>query len=111
MVSGEVYSLRLNADLVALSACQTGIGKITTGEGILGLSRAFKYAGAKNLVVSLWKVADNSTADLMTHFYEKHLSGKENHYAGSLQAAKQKMIGSNTFSHPYYWSAFVLIGE
>lgn len=111
LVAGEVYNLRLNADLVALSACQTGIGKITTGEGILGLSRAFKYAGAKNLMVSLWKVADDSTADLMTHFYEKHLDKKESHFAGSLKLAKQKMIESKTYSHPYYWSAFILIGE
>ncbi|MEZ4992973.1 MAG: CHAT domain-containing tetratricopeptide repeat protein [Saprospiraceae bacterium] len=110
--SGEVYSLKLNADLVVLSACETGIGKINNGEGILGLSRAFLYAGADNLMVSLWKVDDRATAELMTSFYRKHLepTGKMP-FAQALRAAKLALIDSDQFSMPYYWSSFVLIGN
>jgi CHAT domain-containing protein/Tfp pilus assembly protein PilF len=110
--SGEVYSLKLNADLVVLSACETGIGKINTGEGILGLSRAFIYAGADNLIVSLWKVDDRATSELMTSFYQTHLEPKQRMpFAEALRAAKLAMIGSEQFSMPYYWSSFVLIGQ
>jgi len=111
LAAAEVYSLRLSADLVSLSACETGIGKLTTGEGILGLSRAFLYAGAKNLMVSLWKVADRSTAQLMGSFYREHLNNREKNYAYALRQAKLNMISSENFNAPYYWSAFVLIGE
>lgn len=110
--SGEVYSLKLNAELVVLSACETGIGKISTGEGILGLSRAFLYAGANNLMVSLWKVDDRATAELMTTFYRRHLAGKSStSFAEALRAAKLSMIASEELSMPYFWSSFVLIGH
>src|SRR5207245_7738779 len=66
---GEIMRLKLNADLVALSACSTGLGKLVNGEGILGLTRAFFYAGARNVTVSLWNVNDSATATLMEHFY------------------------------------------
>lgn len=110
--SGEVYSLKLRAKLVVLSACETGMGKINTGEGILGLSRAFLYAGAGNLIVSLWKVDDRATADLMAGFYSHHLQiGERMPFQQSLRQAKLNLIQSETFSAPYFWSAFVLIGE
>ncbi len=109
--AAEVYNLRLNADLVVLSACETGIGKLTTGEGILGLSRAFMYAGAENLMVSLWKVVDQSTAQFMADFYQFHLQNAEDAYSQALRQAKLDMIRSGNFASPYYWSAFVLIGN
>ncbi len=111
LYSGEVYNLNLNADLVVLSACETGLGKIASGEGLLGLSRAFFYAGANNLIVSLWKVEDQATADLMVSFYQEYLNSKSKNFGTSLRQAKLNLIASEHFSHPYYWSAFVLIGQ
>ena len=111
LYSGEVYNLNLNADLVVLSACETGLGKVASGEGLLGLSRAFFYAGANNLIVSLWKVQDQATADLMVSFYQEHLSGKSKNFSTPLRQAKLNLIRSEDFSHPYYWSAFALIGQ
>ncbi|MBK7873607.1 MAG: CHAT domain-containing protein [Saprospiraceae bacterium] len=111
LYSGEVYNLNLNARLVVLSACETGLGKVTSGEGLLGLSRAFFYAGAENLVVSLWNVQDQATSDLMVAFYQEHLNNDSNNFGNPLQQAKLNMIRTDRFSHPYYWSAFVLIGQ
>ena len=109
LYSGEIYNLQLEADLVTLSACETGLGKISKGEGIIGLSRALLYAGANNVVVSLWNVADASTSDLMTSFYT-YLSGTN--FSDALQNAKLDMINSSwEYSQPYYWAPFVLIGE
>ncbi|MFN7117356.1 MAG: CHAT domain-containing protein [Saprospiraceae bacterium] len=111
LYSGEVYNIKLNANLVVLSACETGLGKVASGEGLLGLSRAFFYAGAENLLVSLWKVQDQATADLMVSFYQQHLTGKNSYFRTALHQAKLNMIRSEQFNHPYYWSAFVLIGQ
>ena len=111
LYAGEVYNLNLNAELVVLSACETGLGTVASGEGLLGLSRAFRYAGANNLVVSLWKVQDRATADLMVRFYQQHLNGQTKGFSIPLRQAKLDLIGSEAFSHPYYWSAFVLIGQ
>ncbi len=108
LYAGEIYNLRLKADLVMLSACQTGLGKIVRGEGIIGLTRGFLYAGAKNVGVSMWKVADESTSGLMINFYKYLLKGKSKPEA--LQKAKQKLMKSKQYQHPYYWGAFVLIG-
>lgn len=114
--SGEIYGLELNADLVMLSACQTGLGKVAKGEGIIGLSRALLYAGARNLMVSLWSVADESTSKLMIDFYTFLLKGENKSQA--LRLAKLKMIkeGINRQAgkkdlEVYYWSPFVLIGK
>lgn len=109
LYSGEIYNLRLKADLVTLSACETGLGKIAPGEGIIGLSRALLYAGAQNVIVSLWKVYDVSTADLMEHFYKGLLQGQDK--AQALQAAKQHLIRQGKYDHPYYWAPFILIGK
>lgn len=113
LAAGEVYGLQLKANLVVLSACETGKGKITSGEGVLGLSRAFLYAGADNLIVSLWKVDDRATAELMTAFYTTHLKRSVDRlpFKEALRQAKLQLIQSKEFSQPYYWSAFVLIGE
>jgi CHAT domain-containing protein len=109
LYSGDIYALNLSADLVVLSACETGLGKISKGEGIIGLTRALIYAGSNNLVVSLWRVGDASTSLLMTDFYRSMLQG--NNYAQALRAAKLGMIKSVEYSSPYYWAPFVLIGE
>ena len=110
LYSSEIYNLNLNADLVTLSACETGLGKVAKGEGIIGLSRSLKYAGSKNLIVSLWKVADQSTSDLMISFYEKQQAEKSS-YANALRQAKLSLLYSSNFKEPYYWAPFILIGK
>jgi tetratricopeptide (TPR) repeat protein len=110
LFSGEIYNLNLNAELAVLSACETGLGKYSKGEGVIGLSRALVYAGAKNLIVSFWSVADESTAQLMTDFYTELLKSPGKGFAHALQVSKGKMIGSKKFVEPYYWAPFVLIG-
>jgi len=104
----EIYSLKLNTDLVVLSACQTGKGKLEIGEGILGFPRIFFYAGAKSVLFSLWKINDESTALFMNYFY--YYLSQENEKAKALRLAKLKMIESK-FCHPFYWAAFVLNGD
>ncbi len=108
LFSGEIYNLKLNADLITLSACETGLGKLSKGEGVIGLSRALLYAGASNLVVSLWKVSDDSTSDLMIEFYN---SLAQKGYSQSLSAAKVKLINDQDYAQPYYWAPFILIGQ
>jgi CHAT domain-containing protein len=105
----EIFNLKLSADLVVLSACRTGIGKEVHGEGVIGLTRAFLYAGASSVAVSLWQVADQSTAELMIQFYEQ--MKQANNKAEALRVAKLKMIEEGRYAHPYYWAPFVLIGE
>ncbi|MBU0487288.1 MAG: CHAT domain-containing protein [Bacteroidetes bacterium] len=109
LFQGEILNLKLNSQLVVLSACETGLGKISRGEGVIGLTRALLYAGTKNIIVSLWPVADESTAKLMVDFYANTLSGKDVDFAGSLRKTKQKMISEEKFAHPFFWSPFVLI--
>ncbi|MBN1302188.1 MAG: CHAT domain-containing protein [Melioribacteraceae bacterium] len=109
LYSGEIYNLDLNADLVVLSSCESGIGKLIKGEGMIALTRGFLYSGAKNIVTSLWKVFDESTSNLMINFYDAILSGKT--YKESLRDAKLKMINDPATSFPLNWSGFVLIGE
>lgn len=109
LFAGEIYNLELNADLVALSACQTGLGKISKGEGVIGLSRALVYAGAKNIIVSFWSVADESTAQLMTNFYKQLLESSSVHYSRDLREAKLDLLNGQ-YSAPYYWAPFILIG-
>lgn len=107
---GEIYNLELDADLVVLSACETATGKLARGEGLLGLSRGFTYAGARNLLVSHWQVNDASTKNLMIGFYQNMLAGMPK--AEALQKAKLDMIKSNaTYAKPYHWAPFVLIGQ
>ncbi len=111
LFSGEIYNLELDADLAVLSACETGLGKISKSEGIIGLSRALLFAGADNIIVSLWKVSDESTTNLMVDFYSNLLEN-ETDRAYALHKAKLKMIGEGgTFAHPFFWSPFVLIGK
>jgi len=110
LFTGEIYNLQLNANLVTLSACQTGLGKISKGEGVIGLSRALVYAGAKNIMVSFWSVADESTAELMQDFYKTLLEHPGTNYCQNLQQAKLDLLKTGKFESPYYWAPFILIG-
>ena len=108
--ANDIYNLKLPAELVVLSACQTGLGKDIKGEGLVGLTRGFMYAGAARVVVSLWSVNDRATADLMTRFYQKILKQGERP-AAALRAAQVEMWKQQQWQAPYYWAAFVLQGE
>ncbi|MBO4372230.1 MAG: CHAT domain-containing protein [Bacteroidales bacterium] len=114
LYNGEIYNLNLDADLVVMSACETGLGKISQGEGVIGLGRSLIYAGAKNIVCSLWQVSDASTSVLMTNFYTNMLkNSKKDQFAftDKLHNAKLKMISEGKFAHPYFWSPFIIIGK
>jgi CHAT domain-containing protein len=106
----EVARLKLSSDLVTLSACQSGLGRLLAGEGVQGLARAFLHAGSRAVVVSLWNVNDEATAELMRRFYghlQKGLARDE-----ALREAKRSLAApGGRWRHPYYWAAFVLQGE
>ncbi|MEA2206049.1 MAG: hypothetical protein QOE77_2825 [Blastocatellia bacterium] len=106
----EIFDLKLNSDLVVLSSCESGLGKETKGEGLVGLTQAFFYAGTPSLMVSLWKVQDKSTGELMVRFY-RHLNNPAFGKAQALRQAQLDMIRSGDYSHPYYWAGFVLTGR
>lgn len=106
----EVYNLKLRAELVVLSACQTGLGKEIRGEGLVGLTRGFMYAGSPRVVASLWKVDDAATAELMKRFYSG-MFGKGLPPAAALRQAQIEMWNQERWRSPYYWAAFVLQGE
>jgi CHAT domain-containing protein len=101
--------VRIDADLVTLSACGTALGKEVSGEGILGLTRAFQYAGARSVLASLWAVNDDGTADLMRRFYGHLKRGRSKDHA--LRAAQLELIRGGAFAHPGRWAAFTLIGD
>ncbi len=103
----EIFNLKLKADLVVLSACETGLGKEVKGEGLMSLTRAFMYAGAPSVVVSLWNVNDESAADLMIRFYRHLQAGKTKSEA--LRQAQLETIRDNGF--PFFWAPFVLVGK
>jgi CHAT domain-containing protein len=92
-----------------LSGCQTGLGREIRGEGLVGMTQAFFYAGADALLVSLWPVPDRSTGDLMVHLYEELEGGAA--AATALRRAKLALIEEDPELHPFYWSAFVLVGD
>jgi CHAT domain-containing protein len=106
----DIFNLTLSADLVVLSACQTGVGQNIRGEGLVSLTRGFMYAGAERVVVSLWAVADNSTSELMQNYYRKILETGSNP-ATAMREVQLEMIQSNNYNAPYYWAAFVFQGE
>jgi CHAT domain-containing protein len=105
----DVFNLELHADLVVLSACQTGMGKEVSGEGVIGMTRAFLYAGAASVLVSLWRVDDESTADLMVSFY-RHLE-RTGDKSEALRLGKLDLIDRSPYYQPYYWAPFILVGE
>jgi CHAT domain-containing protein len=106
----DIFNLKLSADLVVLSACETGLGKEIKGEGSIGLTRGFMYAGAARVVVSLWTVSDAGTAELMKKFYTNILKKKLTP-AAALRAAQLEMSKDEKYSDPYYWAGFTLQGE
>lgn len=105
----DLYNLQLPANMVVLSACETGIGKLRSGEGIINLARGFAYAGAKSMVTSLWTANDLSTSQIMTNFYENLKMGQSKDEA--LRNAKLSFIHTQPDAHPYYWATFVPIGD
>jgi CHAT domain-containing protein/tetratricopeptide (TPR) repeat protein len=106
----DIYNLELNADLVVLSACQTALGKQITGEGLIGITRGFMYAGSPRVIASLWNADDEATAELMKKFYEGVLKNGQRP-AEALRAAQLWMLKQPRWKAPYYWAGFVLQGE
>lgn len=106
----DVYNLKLPAELVVLSACETGLGKDVQGEGLEGLTRAFMYAGARRVIVSLWNVNDKATASLMQRLYAGMLRNNKTP-AAALRAAQIDMLRNAQWQSPYYWAPFVMQGE
>lgn len=110
LLTNEVFNLHLPAELVVLSACQTGLGKEIKGEGLVGLTRGFMYAGAPRVIVSLWSVDDKATSEMMALLY-KGLLQEHLRPAVALRAAQIEMWKQKRWQAPYYWAAFVLQGE
>ena len=106
----DIYNLKLPAELVVLSACETGLGKEVRGEGIEGLTRGFMYAGARRVIVSLWNVNDKATASLMQRLYAGMLRGNKTP-AAALRAAQIEMLRTRQWQSPYFWAPFVMQGE
>ncbi len=106
----DIYNLKLSADLVVLSACDTGLGKDVKGEGLIGLTRGFMYAGAGGVAASLWKVDDDATAELMKNFYEG-MFRRGLAPAAALKEAQLRMWKQKRWHAPYYWAAFVIQGQ
>jgi CHAT domain-containing protein/tetratricopeptide (TPR) repeat protein len=106
----ELFNLKLPAEVVVLSACQTGMGKNIKGEGLVSLTRGFMYAGAPRVVVSLWGVSDVGTTELMVRFYQKMLQGGMRP-AAALRAAQLSLMNDKRWASPYYWAPFTLQGE
>jgi CHAT domain-containing protein/Tfp pilus assembly protein PilF len=105
----DIYDMRLRADLVVLSGCETGLGEEINGEGLVGLTRGFMYAGANRVVASLWSISDLATATLMAEFYKSMDNGKRP--AAALRAAQIQMWKQQQWKSPYYWAAFQIQGE
>ncbi|MDL5050915.1 CHAT domain-containing protein [Oscillatoria amoena NRMC-F 0135] len=110
LTAGELYSMQLNSQLAVLSACNTGMGHLHRGEGIMSFSRAFAYAGVPSAVISLWKVPDEATSKIMIGFYRYLKNGETKPRA--LQLARQEFVRDNPdYSHPYFWAGFILTGN
>ncbi len=129
--SSEIFGLNINSDMVVLSACNTGLGKVVKGEGILGMQRSFFYAGASTVVVSLWNVYDRSTASFMNEFYKALINSESQEgwtdsmlrwvgwdesipfgqKATAMRQAKLQMIKHPLFNHPVYWAPFIVVGR
>lgn len=107
----DIYNLHLPVDLVVLSACESGQGRLVRGEGIVGLTRGFMYAGAGSLVVSLWKVRDESTAEFMRRFYKSYLGDRSSGPAAALRKAQLSFLQDRQWNNAYFWAAFTLQGD
>ena len=112
MFVSELYNMEINADMVVLSACNTGVGKLKKGEGLINVSRAFTYAGVPSIVMSLWNVPDKETARIMVSFYQNLKKGHTKNRA--MRTAKMDYLGSvddPALKHPYYWAGFIVYGN
>ena len=105
----EVFNLKMNSDLIVLSSCQTGLGQFIRGEGIEGIGRAFFFAGASSVLMTLWTINDQVSSQFMERFYF-HLKSSESS-AQALRQVKLEMVDSGVVSHPYYWAPFILTGD
>ena len=106
---GDIYKLKLSADLVVLSSCDSALGRDLESEGIIGLPRGFLYAGAKSVIASLWKVNDDAAATLMSRLYARIKEGESP--SSALRGAQLEMVQDERWANPYYWAAFVLQGD
>ncbi len=104
----EVMGLKLNCEVAALTACQTGLGRHISGEGTMGMGRAFQYAGAKSVLITLWSVAESSSVDLVTSFFKHLREGKSKLEALELARDEIRKAG---YDHPFFWAPFILVGE
>jgi CHAT domain-containing protein len=103
----DLYQLKLDADLVTLSGCATGLNVVAAGDELLGLIRGLLFAGARSLLLTLWDVNDRSTAEFMSYFYRRLQSGEDK--APAVQGAMQEL--REQYPHPYHWAPFTLIGK
>ena len=105
----DFFTIHIPAELVVLSACETGLGQIKRGEGIVGIGKGFSYAGARSLVTTLWRVNDNTTAKFMPLFYEnlKNKQPKDE----ALWQAKKTFIQTNRDAHPFFWAGYIAFGD
>ena len=112
LTASEIYNLNLNANMIVLSACSTGLGDNESGDGVMSLSRAFTYAGISSTVMSLWKVSDKETSDLMVMFYENLKQGQtKNEALRNAKLSYLENVKEPELLHPYYWAGFVLTGD
>ena len=107
----EIMNLRLKADLAVLSACQTARGRISSGEGVIGMSWAFFAAGCPTTVVSQWSVESQSTTELMIEFHRNLLSADKVSKAQALRQASLKLLKTERYRHPFYWAGFIVMGD
>ncbi|HFA50998.1 MAG TPA: CHAT domain-containing protein [Bacteroidetes bacterium] len=107
----DLYNLQLNADLVVLSACETAVGELQRGEGIISLARAFAYAGAKSILTTLWVVDDAASKDLTKEFYLQLKQGKKKDEALRLAKMKLMKVNKNSRKHPFFWAAMIPVGD
>jgi CHAT domain-containing protein len=112
LLLNDIYNLDLSADLVVLSACDTALGQAIRGEGLIGFTQGFLYAGARSVAVSLWQVPDRPTGDLMRRFYEQVLDDTRRvRYSAALRQAQLSIRAERRWRNPYFWAAFLLIGD
>jgi CHAT domain-containing protein len=109
--AADIFNLQLSADLVVLSGCRTALGSDVRGEGLVGLTRAFMYAGSRHVMASLWNVDDAATAELMKRFYSEMLGPRRLSPAAALRAAQRGMRDIERWQAPFYWSSFVVQGD
>ncbi len=107
----EIFNLKLPVEMVVLSGCRTGLGKEIKGEGLIGLTRGFMYAGARRVTVSLWDVNDEATSELMTQFYREMFGAKKLAPTAALRQAQIAMLKDKRWNNPYFWATFIIQGE